>query len=429
MTIRSSRAFAEAARRYWPDHVDEVAAMLSEGDGGVIEPGSLPPRLVEVEMPTWMTRGPVNGVLLAPSHLVEDCDWRSVDWIAVALWFLDCVAERAHEAKSGPIHSYSLRLRGWDDRHWSRAWVNRIAMSIRTRLARDASRDESAWFGQFPAPRFDCSHDLDALRKHASLRVKQATFRAFNGVRSGLRGRFGPMLSSVTGAVRFIAFPGDYDCLDAILRSESDLGVPSVFHVFPGGPRRRLFDPKYDVRTKSVADRLRMLRDHECEIGLHPGFDAFDDHRALERGAESLNSILGIRPTRIRQHWLRFTFSDTWIAQQRAGFLIDSTLGFNDRPGFRAAAAMRFKPLLGDCRATSLIALPLILMDSHLHDYLGLESSECGAEADRWIDEVIEVGGEGSINWHQRVIHPDYGWAGSWSHVLSRIAPHAGGRR
>ena len=82
---------------------------------------------------------------------------------------------------------------------------------------------------------------------------------------------------------------------------------------------------------------------------------------------------------------------------------------------------MRYAPLVGDRRSESLEEIPLVLMDSHLHDYLDLDGGEIFAEADRWIDEIISVGGIASVNWHQRVLHPDYGWGASWRHVLERV--------
>ena len=418
---RDAEAFARAAERYWPGRAEEVADLLDRGDRTPIEVGPLPPRFRWVDMPAWTAPGTVDGRILVPDHLAADGVWTSIDWVSVGLWYLDCLAERVHESNAGPIHSYSIRLRGWDERQWQRAWVNRIAIAIRAMLARDAQREPDAWFGPLPRPEFDLSHDLDALTKHLSLRLKQTAFSGFNGVRGLLRGRPDRFVKGGGRALRFFLGGGDYDLLDEVLDSESAAGVTSVFHVFPGRPRKRLFDPKYEPGSPGVAARLRMIAARGCEIGLHPGFDDFEDQDSLARGAEKLAGILGRKPVRIRQHWLRFTFAGTWRAQEAAGFQVDSTLGFNDRPALRAGAALRYAPLVGDRRSESLEEIPLVLMDSHLHDYLDLDGGEIFAEADRWIDEIISVGGIASVNWHQRVLHPDYGWGASWRHVLERV--------
>lgn len=395
--------------------------MLDPNNVVVIETGPLPPRFQSIAMPSWTAPAAVDGALLVPSHLAGTGDWSSIDWVSVALWYLDCLAERGHEAASGPIHSYSLRLRRWDERHWDHAWVNRIAIAVRAMLARDAGRDVDEWFGALPRARIDLSHDLDALTKHTSLRCKQAAFWMLNSVRDLVHGRPRRMASGLSRAARFMVGEGDYDLLDEVLDGESAAGVTSTFHVFPGGPRRRLFDPRYEPRDLRVAGRLQMLIDRGCEVGLHPGFNDFASTNALARGRDVLTEVLGSRPSRIRQHWLRFSFEKTWAAQEAAGFRVDSTLGFNDRPGFRAAAALQYAPLIDARRSESLQEIPLVLMDSHLHDYLDLDADGVIAEADRWIDEIIAVGGEASVNWHQRVLHSDYGWGASWRHVLERV--------
>lgn len=418
---RDAEAFVRAAERYWPGRTEEVADLLDRANTTPIEAGPLPPRFRMVEIPEWAAPAAVDGGLLVPDHLAADGVWSSIDWVSVGLWYLDCAAERKHESVAGPIHSYSMRLRGWDERHWERAWANRIAIVVRAMLAREAGRDPDEWFGPLPGADFDLTHDLDALTKHMSLRLKQSAFSTLNAVRGILRGRPDRFARHGGRSLRFLLAGGEYDLLDEVLESESAAGVRSVFHVFPGRPRRRLFDPRYEPGDPGVASRLRLVADHGCEIGLHPGFDDFEDAGSLVRGAEMLAEVFGRRPVRIRQHWLRFTFATTWAAQDAAGFELDSTLGFNDRPAFRAGAALRFSPLLGDRRSRCLQEIPLVLMDSHLHDYLDLDESRIRVEADRWIDEIATVGGTASINWHQRGLHPDYGWGDSWRSVLKRV--------
>lgn len=419
--IRDALGFAQAASRYWPRRVSWVAGRLDPDHAAPIAPGPLPPRMIEIAVPEWAEAPGGDGRLLAPSHLVPDPRWPSVDWVSVGLWYLDCLAEREHERRHGSVHSYAARLSGWDDRIWARAWVNRIAILLRNRLAREEGRTADELFGPLPPPEFDLSHDVDALRRHGSLRLKQAAFWTCNSLRETARGRVDRAFGQAARAVRFLVGDARYDMLDEMMDSEERLGRRSVFHVFPGPPRCRLLDPRYDPSAVEVADRLRHVVDRGWEIGLHPGFRDHASADSLRRGLEILESIVGTRPRRVRQHWLRFSFDATWSAQQQAGLELDGTLGFNDRPGFRAGAALRFHPWIDGRRSTRLESMPLVLMDSHVHDYGLFDEDSRPREVDRWMLEVEAVRGEAGLDWHQRVLHPDYGWGSSWNRVLTRL--------
>lgn len=71
-------------------------------------------------------RGPRGGVappagLLVPCHLIGEGHgepWERTDWWQAAFWYLNCSAERSFEETNGPIHSYSLRLKGWNPAMW-----------------------------------------------------------------------------------------------------------------------------------------------------------------------------------------------------------------------------------------------------------------------------------------------------------------------
>ena len=71
-----------------------------------------------------------------------------------------------------------------------------------------------------------------------------------------------------------------------------------------------------------------------------------------------------------RQHWLRFSWSDTWKIQSEIGLKKDTTLMLNDNPGFRNASALKWYPWNVRLQnAHDIEAQTTILMDSHLYDY------------------------------------------------------------
>jgi hypothetical protein len=139
----------------------------------------------------------------------------------------------------------------------------------------------------------------------------------------------------------------------------------------------------------------------------------------MQSQREHLQSLTGASVTRCRQHWLRFSWRNTWGAQEAAGLAEDMTLMFNDRPGLRTAAALRWTPwdpLRG--RAHGLRALPTLLMDSHVYDYHPLDASERLAAFRHWLQEVTAVGGEAALLWHPHTLTEDYGWADGFRELL-----------
>jgi hypothetical protein len=432
------RYVIDALACYWPRGGGPIAALpVPRADEPAPQP--LPPRVRVVTLPDWAADAGVKGELLVADHHVtpgEGPDWQRTDWLAAADWFLNGHAECEHERRHGPIHSYALRLRGWDSRLWDHAWVNRIALFLRRWSARHAGRDEAELLGRVPQARFLLTHDVDAIRKTPAIRLKQTAFCLFNAGRNAVHLRPAAAWQRLRQAGRFMFSAADYWCFDRITELERQHGVTSTFFVYSGGGgagaaarrglKQRLLDPAYAVeREPRLIEQLRTLTRTDWAVGLHQSFDAWRDANAMTEQRRRLADALGAPVTACRQHWLRFSWAETWRAQQAAGLELDATLGFNDRPAFRNGSALPFHPWPANEPAPlRLAACPMVLMDSHLYDYAALAPAARREAAARWIGEVAAVGGQASIIWHQRVMSPDYGWDAGYADVLSAIAAH-----
>lgn len=405
--------------RYWGGNPQAIEALdLPQADvfGGAVTP----PAVRRIELPEWAGGCGVDGAILVPQHALcagEQPEWARTDWLAAAFWYLNGTAERAHEARHGPIHSYAFRLKAWPAAIWDRAWVNRIALLLRRQAARARGADEIALFGALPEAEIVLTHDVDALDKTLAIRLKQGAFNAFNALRLLARADFPAAAARFATALRFALGPGSYRNFQYFRELESAHGWLSHFNVYGGAggwkrsPRKILLDPAYDVKQGPLAEELRSLRAQGFTIGLHQSFDAWQDASLMRAEKQRLESSIGAPATSCRQHWLRFSWRATWKAQQDAGFTLDSTLGFNDRPGFRAGAALRFAPF----DAQSLLplrieALPMVLMDSQVYDYAPQDAAGRRAEILRWVREVREVAGVAAFNWHVHTVSDDYGW-------------------
>lgn len=353
-----------------------------------------------------------------------------VDWLAAAEWHLNSAAEQEFEKRHGPIHSYSYRLRGWDTRMWQRAWVNRIALFLRRWASVSCGRAEDELFGPRPSAAIIVTHDVDAVRKTPSIRIKHSAFHAFNSVRQLARGNPAGALRKFSDAIGFLSRHEDYWFFDRITALEDQFGIRSHFNFYGGSgrwrrtPKSMLIDPGYDVRTPRIRSELHRLCEGGWTIGLHQSYDAWSDAGRMRGEREYLEQAAGVPVTSCRQHWLRFSWASTWRAQRDAGFRLDTTLAFNDRPGFRNGAALPLRPF---GPAISFEVLPTVMMDSHFYDYAQMTDDQRWAQIAWWIDEVRAVGGVAAVLWHQQVMGRDYGWSDGYLELL-RIISNDGGR-
>lgn len=335
-------------------------------------------------------------------------DWRSVDWWQAAALLLGSAFERRREAREGPLHSYAFRLGAEHAPAFDHAWVNRIVLFLRRWWAVANGQPEEQAFGPVPRAVVHLTHDVDAISKTLAIRAKQTAFCLYNR-------RF-------ADAARFLLGPADYWQFEHILALEDRAGRRSLWNLYGGkggwlrSPKEILMDPAYRIGAPRLSDQMRRMAADGHRIGLHPRFDTWRDAGRMRAERTAIEGATGRPVTQVRQHWLRFSFSDTWAAQRAAGLTHDLTLGFNDRPGFRNGAAVSFTDTASGMRIT-----PMVLMDSHLYDYATLTEEDRFAIIDAVLDELVATGGEASVIWHQRVFHADYGWGGGYAYLLEGL--------
>lgn len=424
------RYTVETLARYWPSGIQNVIN-LPIPDAAASETQSLPANVKFISLPEWGRDLGDDGKILVPVEYIQPGDtqeWQRTAWWAVAFWYLNGLAEREFEARHGPIHSYSFRLKSWDARLWQKPWVNHIALFIRRWAAVSLKTDEERLLGQIPETEIILTHDVDSVSKTVKIRLKQAAFHTFNAVRSLSRMQIVRGFTKAGDAAKVVLRSDDYWCFEAIRELERRYNQRSVFNFYAGAARRNrkptrfIIDPDYDVRTEKIRNLLRNLLNEGCQLGLHPSYDSWNSAEKLQQERDYLQKAAGHPISICRQHWLMFSWHQTWAAQEAAGLRLDMTLGFNDRPAFRNGAALRFHPWSENKNAPmSIEAIPLVLMDSHLYDYQQFTDEERFAVLANWIDEIKRVKGTATVVWHQRVMSRDYGWYKSYEKLLELI--------
>ena len=413
---------ASSLSAYWSHGAAPVEALpVATVDLATIVP---PLRLVEVVLPQWAHAAGVDGVVLVPREAVGHGDpaWEHVDWWAAAFLMMECWHERVWETAHGPAHSSSNRLGDWDTRAWERAWVNRIALFLRQWAAQRTSVEIDSLLGRLPAPDIRVSHDVDAVFKTLAIRLKQSAMGAVASMRRA-RGAAGHLGSSVP---RFLFGSQDWWTVTDVLEMESERGIVGTFNLHADqrrwSPKRWLMDPGYRLDTPHGRRLLHELSEAGAPVGLHPTFDSFDKPHVLHAQREHLETSLGRSVTSARQHWLRFSWHATWAAQEQAGIREDSTLMFNDRPGFRASVAASWHPWNASAGAPhSLVEVPCCFMDSHRYDYADIRGEDGRDQMEAVVHECAAVRGTMQVLWHPHTLSHDYGWRDGFAELLDLV--------
>jgi len=213
--------------------------------------------------------------------------------------------------------------------------------------------------------------------------------------------------------------------IDRYIEIEGD--VPSTFFFIPvkdhpgdkdlsDSKPKEYRAAKYDVRDYKTS--IHKLIQKGCEIGVH-GIDAW---HCPKRGQQELQTIRRIadedKPLGIRMHWLYFSESSPKILEE-AGFLYDSTLGYNNGVGYRCGTTQIFR-LPG---SFGLFELPLHIQDTSmfLKGRMNLSHKKAMQLCENVIKDIRNYGGVLTVNWHQRSLGPERNWDDFYVKLINKL--------
>ena len=277
-------------------------------------------------------------------------------------------------------------------------------------------------FGQKQDPIIEYSHDVDYIQKTFQLRLKQTafnTFKTFKSISNPIR-----FTEQAKRTVRFFFSNPSYWHFDYWEKTEKRHNVRSVFYVYAKTGKKNLkswlLDPSYDIaKNIYLQNRLKRLIQEGFEVGLHGSFYSAADEERLVREKNKLEESIGTEVHKVRQHWLRYEDGITPYLHNEL-FKYDSTLGWNDRMGFRSGIAGRYRPYDHKNRqAFAYMVTPQVIMDANVYDYGANEVEELEKKAIKMLESLRQFKSVHiSISWHQRVCSSDYGWQGLYEQIL-----------
>jgi len=175
---------------------------------------------------------------------------------------------------------------------------------------------------------------------------------------------------------------------------------------------------KYDVTnlSKEILD----LMAQGCEIGVH-GIDSWVDVDSAREEIGRIQDLIGQSELGVRMHWLYFG-TESPAKLEKAGYVFDSTCGYNEQIGYKAGTSQVYRPL----GAKRLLELPMHIMDTALFypDRMNLTFSEGITAIKTFIETATRFGGVLTFNWHDRSIAPERLWDEVYRCALNKLRLH-----
>jgi hypothetical protein len=181
------------------------------------------------------------------------------------------------------------------------------------------------------------------------------------------------------------------------------------------------WDTGYDIDDARIRRVVETLAAQGFEIGLHPAYDTFGSFARLQDEVWRLRRIAGAGPIGGRQHFLRWR-PRTWHDWERVGLAYDSSVGYADSIGFRAGTAWPYHPwLVDEARESTLLEIPLLVMDCTLIGYMNLSPDDAVARVAAMLERCKAAGGVFTVLWHNdKVIERPY--AALYRRILNLLA-------
>lgn len=193
----------------------------------------------------------------------------------------------------------------------------------------------------------------------------------------------------------FRIYPDPFDTFDYIQEQEEARGIRSTYFIMVSR------ENEWGLDLKKYSRRLERILSKENEVALHPGYTSYCRPDSLIKERNKLESLCGIKPSGVRNHFLRMQIPAGYHSCRMLEFEYDSTLGYPDREGFRAGICIPYKPYdIYHRKMIDIMEIPLNIMDGTLKDYCRYPSDMALERIKQHIDMVKAFQGAIVFNWH-----------------------------
>jgi len=155
----------------------------------------------------------------------------------------------------------------------------------------------------------------------------------------------------------------NYDTFDWML-SDSATMEKCIYFLVDGKTK---YDTPYDLGTPRMQTIFQMCKEKNYKIGIHPSYACWKNQKKFKAEKEKLEALVNLPIEISRQHYLHFDFKITPNILDQQNIKEDSTMGFNDRIGFRCGTGFGYHLYdFENEKPFNFIETPLVVMDSSL---------------------------------------------------------------
>jgi peptidoglycan/xylan/chitin deacetylase (PgdA/CDA1 family) len=212
---------------------------------------------------------------------------------------------------------------------------------------------------------------------------------------------------------RFLNKKNPYWNFNDIIKLEKKYDAKSSFFIMADNS---------NYNPSEIKEELQNLIEDGYEVGLHGGYDSYNNLDLLKKEKEKLENIIEKKISGYRSHYLRFKTPDTWNLLKKTGFKYDTTFGYADYVGFRNGMCHPFKPYdLNENKQIDFLEIPLTIMDGTLNQYMNLNTQDSWDVCKKTIDNAKDLAGVITLLWHNTYFDDVYykGWRKLYEKILA----------
>jgi len=208
-----------------------------------------------------------------------------------------------------------------------------------------------------------------------------------------------------------------YDTYDYLLNFHKQNNIQAIYFILLGDYRSKDKNIKHThFAIKQLLDKLK----NQSEIGIHPSFFSFKNPKQIKVEVERLNKIAEQTTSLSRNHFLRFSVSETYNHLLNIDITSDYSMGYHDAVGFRAGTCSSFKFFdIKNNKITNLKIIPFAYMDGVLKDRLKLNDKEAIEKIEMLKNRVEKIKGSFISIWHNESVSNAGRWI-NWRRVYEK---------